>query len=329
MELLVQPVTSLPRDLEVLVTASLREDFGAVVKLRDAWKAGTNRFDRKGELLLAARQGDDLVGVCGLNVDLYCDAPRVGRVRHLYVHPDVRRHGVATDLLRTVVRHATGKFDVLGLRTHRDDAAAFYLARGFVEVEGDEACTHQLRLATSERFQTFEPDFAPPVLDRDQVTIREAGSQDIEGVAALAELAGDGDYEDLVGQIRAWWKQKNRHLVVAVSSDRVVGYGRASRFEPDHEAPEGTAPRGWYLVGLRVDPEWRGRGIGRELTRARLEWIGRHSTEAWYFANERNEVSRRLHSTMGFEEVTREFSFPGVSFEGGVGVLARAELQAG
>ncbi len=143
-DLLVQPVKSLPPDLHVLMAASQREGFGAVVKLRDAWEAGTNKFDRGGEVLLAAHRGVELVGVCGLNVDPYCDDVRVGRIRHLYVHPDVRREGVATEVLKAVVRYAAGNFDVLRARTDREDGVAFYLASGFVAVEGDPKCTHRL-----------------------------------------------------------------------------------------------------------------------------------------------------------------------------------------
>ena len=148
MELLVGPAKSLPPDLGDLVAASQREGFGAVVKLRDAWQAGGNRFDNRGEALFAARRDGVLVGVCGLNADPYCDDRRVGRVRHLYVHPATRRHGVATALVTAVVGHAAGYFDVLRLRTDREDANAFYLARGFTAVEGDLECTHRLQMTT-------------------------------------------------------------------------------------------------------------------------------------------------------------------------------------
>ncbi len=45
------------------------------------------------------------------------------------------------------------------------------------------------------------------------------------------------------------------------------------------------------------------------------------------FANARNRASIALHAAFGFEEVTRDFEVPGVTFEGGVGVLFRAVLR--
>lgn len=148
---LIQPLETLPADLAELVAASEREDFGALATLRDAWQAGTNRFDRECEILLAARRDGQLVGICGLNRDPYCEDPRVGRVRHLYVHPGARRTGVATQLLEEVLRRAIGNFELLRLRTHRQDAAAFYLARGFAAVDDEPDCTHLLRLTDPRR----------------------------------------------------------------------------------------------------------------------------------------------------------------------------------
>jgi len=45
--------------------------------------------------------------------------------------------------------------------------------------------------------------------------------------------------------------------------------------------------------------------------------------EIWYFTN---AASLLLHYRLGFREVTRDFTYPGVTFTGGVGVLCRACL---
>jgi len=50
---------------------------------------------------------------------------------------------------------------------------------------------------------------------------------------------------------------------------------------------------------------------------------------AWYFTNARNEASLRLHRELGFREVTRDFSYPGVTFEGGVGILSSVQFSPG
>jgi hypothetical protein len=47
----------------------------------------------------------------------------------------------------------------------------------------------------------------------------------------------------------------------------------------------------------------------------------------WYFASADNPASLDLHRDLGFREHTREFTFPGVSFAGGGGVLCVLESQ--
>jgi len=116
-------------------------------------------------------------------------------------------------------------------------------------------------------------------------------------------------------------------LLVAEHDGRVVGFGKARHFEPAPDAPANVAPRGWYLAGVIVAPEFRQRGVGRQLTEARLAWIAERADQAFYFANARNRVTIELHEPFGFVEVTRDFTFPGASFEGGEGILFRARLD--
>lgn len=118
-----------------------------------------------------------------------------------------------------------------------------------------------------------------------------------------------------------------RLLHVAEDAGRIVGYARASRWTPPADAPPNAAPSGWYLLGLVVTPEYRRRGIGRALTVARLNAIAARASEVWYFVNARNRSSLDLHATLGFAEVTRDFWFPGLTFDGGEGILARARTE--
>jgi ribosomal protein S18 acetylase RimI-like enzyme len=112
------------------------------------------------------------------------------------------------------------------------------------------------------------------------------------------------------------------------SLDEIVGYGRARSFEPASDAPVDTVPPGYYLTGLFVLPRRRGLGIGAALTQARLDWIADRAGEVWFFANARNTASIELHRRFGFEEAGRRFSFPGLTFEGGEGILFRLRLDA-
>lgn len=141
----------------------------------------------------------------------------------------------------------------------------------------------------------------------------------------LVALAGTerGDSE-MRGRVALDLRTANRRLFVAVVEERVVGYGRVAYFDPPHDAPADVAPAGYYLSGLLVPLPWRGLGVGQRLTMVRLAWIFERADYAWYFTNARNQASLALHAKLGFTEVTREFSYPGVTFDGGIGVLAKA-----
>jgi ribosomal protein S18 acetylase RimI-like enzyme len=116
-------------------------------------------------------------------------------------------------------------------------------------------------------------------------------------------------------------------LVAATDAQEIVGYGRVSRVAHQADARPDVAPEGWYLIGLIVDEAWRQRGVGRALTVARLEWLRERAADGvWCFTGARNAASIALHEALGFREVTRDFSFPGATFEGGVGVLLRLDL---
>jgi ribosomal protein S18 acetylase RimI-like enzyme len=122
-------------------------------------------------------------------------------------------------------------------------------------------------------------------------------------------------------------EEAERLLVVAEAGDAIAGYGRARIFEPDARPPSDTAPEWYYLTGVFVVPDQRRSGIGAGLTQARLRWIRERADEAWFFANARNAASIELHRRFGFEEVTRDFSFPKLTFEGREGILYRLRLD--
>ncbi len=105
-----------------------------------------------------------------------------------------------------------------------------------------------------------------------------------------------------------------------------MGIAKIRRFTPPPDSPPNMAPAGWYLSGVIVAEDYRRRGIGRRLTQARLNWIAERDRAAYYFSNARNRASIDLHRAFGFVELTRDFTFPGASFEGGVGILFKAEL---
>ena len=138
-------VTELPEDFGALVVLSLREEYGAMQRMREDWDSGANRFDGLGEVVFEARIGTRLVGICGLNRDAYANSNEIGRVRHLYVDPAFRRRGIGRLLVSKIVEHSNRSFSRLRLRTLRSDADQFYVALGFCRVEGEADVTHEIR----------------------------------------------------------------------------------------------------------------------------------------------------------------------------------------
>src|SRR4029077_13848398 len=62
MRAVIERVSEAPTDrLGALVAESEQQGFGFVRRLVDEWVAGTNRFDRPGEVLSVARVGGDVV----------------------------------------------------------------------------------------------------------------------------------------------------------------------------------------------------------------------------------------------------------------------------
>ena len=167
----------------------------------------------------------------------------------------------------------------------------------------------------------------------DGLSIRTAGPRDLPQAARIvAEREGEdvGVYRaKLSRELEGDPASTRSSIWVAALRDQVIGFARAGYFAPPADSPADTAPEGWYLGGLVVDPEYRRRGVGLRLTQARIDWIAHRSDKVYYFASARNLPTLDLHQRLGFTEVTRSFSFPRVSFTGGVGILFELVIPSG
>ena len=114
-----------------------------VLRLQGNWQSGTNRFARPGEVLLGALDGGQLVGICGRNIDPFDPTPRAGRIRHLYIRPDHRLQGIASQLLDAVIEGAERHFDYLNTNAP-PGAFVFYEHHGFPRLENVDRVTHRL-----------------------------------------------------------------------------------------------------------------------------------------------------------------------------------------
>ncbi|MBO0810223.1 MAG: GNAT family N-acetyltransferase [Actinobacteria bacterium] len=141
--------------------------------------------------------------------------------------------------------------------------------------------------------------------------IRMGAEGDIEACVRLVMAIGAGE--------AASWRQtltrtvrdgEQRALFVAETCGQVVGYGRVVSVEAD-PAGQGTAPPGWYLLGLVVDDAWRRRGIGEALTTARMAWVSERSDRLYYFTDRGNLASQALHERLGFTRMPGTWVPPG------------------
>ncbi len=76
------------------------------------------------------------ITIGGLNIDPYADNPRLGRVRHLYVSKKHRRKGIATLLLKELIKAAEGNFEQLRLFAPSETASRLYESFGFSKSVG-------------------------------------------------------------------------------------------------------------------------------------------------------------------------------------------------
>ena len=164
-----------------------------------------------------------------------------------------------------------------------------------------------------------------------KLIIRSAESQDLEGLARLCferyrdsiEVHRD-KFQAEISNNPGW---QDRLLLVAIVDDSIVGFARANYFEPTPDSLSNVVPPGWYLGGIIVTPGFRRRGIGLELTRRRLNWIAERANVAFCCINALNEASIDLHLRFQFNELSRDISFPGSNFTGGVGILFGLKLR--
>ena len=97
-----------------------------------------------GEFFLGAVEQNRLVALGGVTPDPYVDDPTTGRLRHLYVSPDVRRRGFGRALVRTLEARAWPTYRRLRLRTDTTLAARFYAQLGY-ESSSEAHATHERR----------------------------------------------------------------------------------------------------------------------------------------------------------------------------------------
>lgn len=143
-------IHAVPADIDELAALADGEGHRFVRRLIDEFASGRNTFRAPGEALFEARVTGRLVGLGGLNVDPYASDDEVGRVRHLYVHPDHRGRGIGRALIGAIEAHATRSFRRLRLFTEHEAAGRFYRALGYDAVDAGREASHVKRLGNDD-----------------------------------------------------------------------------------------------------------------------------------------------------------------------------------
>lgn len=128
--------------IQLLIECSVHENFNFLVRLKNDWISGANRFDKTHEELCQVKKGETIIAIGGINNNPYQTVENVGRIRHLYVLPEYRRKGVGKALMEYLIDKYKDKYEKITLRTDTEEASKFYQALGFKKVES-ENYTHQ------------------------------------------------------------------------------------------------------------------------------------------------------------------------------------------
>lgn len=136
----------LHHNLEPLISASGDEGYEFVQRLWNEYENGTNRFDTGGGVLYAANDDNAMVAIGGIHPDPYLNDPKIRRVRHLYVLPDYRRHGLGGLVMRKLISHSQAHFHTLTLRTLTEHGDKFYKSLAFNDEKRFDQATHWLKL---------------------------------------------------------------------------------------------------------------------------------------------------------------------------------------
>jgi GNAT superfamily N-acetyltransferase len=139
MDIRLEPVSgTLPFGFEQLQAEARANGHSMLDTLAAEWSRGATRFDRPGEMLLAAYVGDALAGIGGLTQEPAI--PGALRIRRFYVALAYRRAGIGRALADALLRQTTAR-TITGNATAGSEA--FWEALGFVPDRRDDR-THLL-----------------------------------------------------------------------------------------------------------------------------------------------------------------------------------------
>lgn len=141
---MIMEITDLDKiDISRLAREASGEGYNMINRLVDDYTSGVNRFDGRGEKLIGYIADNTVAAVCGLNIEPTNN--KMGRIRRLYVLPNLRRMGLGTKLVQYLISHAKAHFEYVVVNIGELPVAGFYNSMGF-QTADHTSYTHILRL---------------------------------------------------------------------------------------------------------------------------------------------------------------------------------------
>jgi GNAT superfamily N-acetyltransferase len=123
----------LPPQFETLRARAEAEGYLFLNRLAQRWSDGAYEGDTRASLC-AVFDGDAIVAIGAQTADEYDPHPDHRRVRHFFVSPDYRRHGVGRKLAEALTRNAFALAPRLHVRATHALSTTFWDAMGFERV---------------------------------------------------------------------------------------------------------------------------------------------------------------------------------------------------
>ena len=95
------------------------------------FRNGLIQLDQPHEFFLCAIVGSKIIGIGGMTPDPYTRETGVGRIRHVYVHPQHRGKSIGKALVRALEARARTTYSKFTLRTDTTAASQFYESLGY------------------------------------------------------------------------------------------------------------------------------------------------------------------------------------------------------
>jgi len=258
----------------------------AVVPNESAWTVQELReLEEPGQLVLVADLDGEIVGA---GLAGRSDVQGRGFVAPR-VHPDARRRGVGTAMLRRLTEHVAGiGFDKAWASVDDAGSRAFAERFGFEEVDSEVEQVIALPTELPEAplpagVEVVSIAYRPELLREAYALARDEGHSD---------MAIDGD---VLVTLEDWLRDEATlpaGSFVALEGGRIVGYSGLMR----HDNP-GVAEDGLTVVAR----DWRRRGLAIALKRLELAWAREHGfSEVLTWTQGRNEGMRAVNERLGY-----------------------------